>query len=228
MPDTRVSGTASGVIFDLDGTLLDSLGDLAAAMNSILSEVGCTPHPNDAYRSFVGYGVDHLVQTALPEELRADEQLLTRCRALMRERYAGAMTVHTHPYNGIVEVLEELGGRAVPLAVLTNKIDGQTQRLVKHYFTSIPFVAVIGAEAGWPSKPDPASAVFIADRMGLDPADVLFVGDGDTDMQTAVRAAMYPLGCSWGFRTPKQLLDAGAAAIIDHPRQVTEFVAGGR
>ena len=197
-----------GVIFDLDGTLADSLGDIASAMNRTLRAHGLPEHPVSAYRTFVGEGVRKLAERALPpgtEALR--EAFVTAYEA----DYAQHLLDETRLFPAIPEVLDALASSRVPVAVLSNKPDVPTRRLVDALCGRWQFRAVFGERPGVPRKPDPASALALADELGAGPQSVAFVGDTGVDMLTARAASMRPVGVLWGFR-PQEVLGSGAEA----------------
>ncbi|RCK79398.1 MAG: Phosphoglycolate phosphatase [Candidatus Ozemobacter sibiricus] len=212
-----------GVIFDLDGTLLDSLADLADCMNRVLARQGLPIWPRDAYRQFIGDGLRMLVQRALPEDWRHPE-VVDACTAAMNAEYAAHWADQTRPYDGIPEMLDGLAAQGVVLAVFSNKPDEFVAPTVRRFFPEVPFVATVGARAGVPRKPDPTGALQIAAAAGLAPTECLYLGDSGIDMQTAVRAGMLAVGARWGFRDAAELQAHGAAVLIDHPtRLLTDF-----
>ncbi len=211
--DTRVF---RGVVFDLDGTLLDTLTDLADCLNRVLQRHGLPTHPRDAYRMFVGDGLRMLVQRAMPVD-RRDPAGIDALTAAMNAEYAEHWADQTRPYEGIPETLRALAERGLTLAVLSNKPDEFTPPAVRRFFPDIPFAAVRGARPEVPRKPDPTGALRIAAEAGLAPAEFLYLGDSGTDMQTAVRAGMHAVGVLWGFRGADELRANGAAHLLDHP-----------
>jgi phosphoglycolate phosphatase len=215
-----------GVLFDLDGTLLNTLDDLADSMNAVLSARGLPAHPVDAYRHFVGEGASLLVTRALPEEMR-DENTVAAVQAEFLDIYAAGWKVKTRPYDGVPQLLAELAARGVPMAVLSNKPDEATRDCIGHFFPRVPFAAVRGQVPGMPRKPDPAGALLIAKEMHLDPAKILYAGDSSTDMRCAVAAGMFPLGVLWGFRSREELLAHGARALATRPEEIAEFASTG-
>jgi phosphoglycolate phosphatase len=210
-------------LFDLDGTLLDTLDDLADSMNAALAGLGFPTHPVEPYKQFVGDGVEHLAQRALPGEARNEENVLA-CVAAMREQYAERWAAKTRPYDGVVELLSQLRQRGVRTAVLSNKPDDFTVLMVGHYFADAALEVVRGARPGVPKKPHPAGALAVAETMGLDVSEFLYVGDTNTDMQTATSAGMFAVGVTWGFRSAAELQENGADALIDHPSQLLELL----
>ena len=205
------------VIFDLDGTLADSLGDIGGAMNEALAARGLREHPLVAYQQFIGDGVEHLAQRAAPtlDEVHV-KKLVDEYRALYAKRIDSA----TRPYEGISELLDGLVAARLPMAVLSNKRDDFTVELVKRRFSRWPFRAVRGERVDVPRKPDPTAALEIASMLGIPAADCAFVGDTAIDMRTAVAAGMQAVGVLWGFRGREELLDAGAKRLIAHPHEL--------
>lgn len=203
-------------IFDLDGTLADTLADIAAAMNHALAALAMPTHDLEAYRRFVGEGVEQLATRALPtgrQEFRPE--LIERYIA----RYGDVLLDKSRPYDGIPELLDELDKRGVPLAVLSNKPDPSTQRVVAGLFPPGRFASVVGRRADMPRKPDPRGALAIAGAVGIAPAEFAFVGDTAIDMNTAVAAGMFPVGAAWGFR-PEELKPNGARLVAARPADV--------
>jgi phosphoglycolate phosphatase len=204
------------VLFDLDGTLLNTLDDLADSCNAVLAEMGLPVHATDAYRYFVGDGVEMLARRVLPEGRRMEADV----RAFvprMREVYAQRETLKTRPYDGVPELLDELARRGLPFAVLSNKPDESTRSIVGKLLNPWRFAFVRGALPGVPKKPDPAAALEIARTLGIAPDSFLYLGDTGTDMRTATAAGMYPVGALWGFRDKRELVEGGAAVVIEHP-----------
>jgi phosphoglycolate phosphatase len=212
------------VLFDLDGTLLDTLTDLGESMNAALVEVDAPEHPLDAYRRFVGDGMRNLALRALPPGHR-DPHTLERCLAAMARIYQRRCALATRPYNGVSELLAELEHRRVPIAVLSNKPDDLTRHLIARFFGDRRFAAVIGAQPGMRRKPDPQAALEIAERFALPPVRILYLGDTDTDMRTAVAAGMVPVGALWGFRDAEELRASGAQALVAAPADVLPLLA---
>jgi len=196
------------VIFDLDGTLADSLADIAAAMNRTLRAHGFPEHPVSAYRTFVGEGVRKLAERALPS---GTEALRAAFIAAYEADYAQHLLDETRLFPAIPGVLDALASAGVPVAVLSNKPDEPTRRLVDALCSRWQFQAVSGERPGVPRKPDPASALALADALGTRPEAVAFVGDTGVDMLTARAATMRPVGVLWGFR-PQEVLGSGAEA----------------
>ena len=212
------------ILFDLDGTLLDTLEDIAAAANLALERQGLPTHPPEAYRQFIGGGVALLCQRALPAARRADEALIARCVDDFRAAYDLCWNVRTRPFDGIPPLLDALTARGLPLAVLSNKPNDFTRRCADQYLLHWPFPAVLGQRDGVPPKPDPAGALEVATLLNLPARDILYVGDSAVDMETARRAGMRPIGVAWGFRPTAELLASGAEAIIDHPAGLLDLL----
>ena len=208
------------VLFDLDGTLLDTLDDLGDSMNAVLSSRSLATHDREKYKYFVGDGVHNLVLRALPELLRGDDEMVRSCIADMRAEYSRRWKDKTRPYDGITELLDELTRRRVKMAILSNKPHPALTDVVRHYFGGWTFDAAIGARPSVPQKPDPAIALEVGRIAGIAPEDFLYLGDTNTDMQTAVAAGMFPVGALWGFRTAEELRESGARALVAHPRDV--------
>jgi len=219
-----VDSRYAAVCFDLDGTLLDTLADLADSMNAALARHGFPPHPEGEYRFLVGDGVDVLARRCLPEAHRADDAAWEALVAAMREEYARRWRDRTRPYGGVPELLEALVARSLSLAVLSNKQDDFTHAQVAHFFPGVPFASVAGARPGVPKKPDPAPALALAETLGIPPARWLYLGDTDTDMRTALGAGMVACGALWGFRPEAELRAAGAQHLLRHPSELLAFL----
>jgi len=204
------------LIFDLDGTLLDSLEDLADAMNHVLGAAGLPTHAVAAYRYFVGDGIEMLVRRALPEGA-ADDATVARTVAAMGEEYDRRATRKTRPYPGIPELLDALFARGLPVAILSNKPHEATRQVVERLLPRWAFAAVRGARPEVPKKPHPAGALELASHLGVPPQDFLYLGDTGTDMRTARGAGMRAVGVLWGFRPAEELTAAGAEALVAAP-----------
>jgi len=212
-----------GVIFDLDGTLLDTLMDLAEAMNGVLAQRGWRTHPVDAYRRFVGDGMAMLVRRALPDNQRHDPGI-AECVRAMCEEYARTWARTTKPYAGVEELLDRLESRGIPMAVLSNKPHEATREMVLHFFPRVPFHEVVGAKPEKLRKPDSGVALEIAESMRIKPESMLFLGDSSIDMQTAQAAGMIPLGAAWGFRGRDELLAFGAVRVLENPLELMNYL----
>lgn len=210
-------------IFDLDGTLLDTVGDLAAACNRMLALRRLPEHTYDDYCRFVGNGILRLVERALPEELRTPEYVAA-ARADFVRFYLEAIDRHTKPYAGIPELLAEAARRGVRLAVASNKFQQGTEQLVRRFFPAIPFAAVCGQRPDVPLKPDPAVVEEILARTGVSRERVLFVGDSGIDMQTSRAAGVRSVGVTWGFRSREELRQAGADVLVDRAEELLRLL----
>ncbi len=209
----------SGAIFDLDGTLLDTLADIADSMNRVLEDMGFPTHPRDDYRYFVGDGMSQLVKRVLPPGTSHD--LARICREKMMQEYARSWACKTRPYDGIEKMLAFLNDKNLPLAVLSNKPDEFTVRMCRHFFRRFNFAIVRGFVDGIPRKPDPTGAIDIAKKIGLPPERFLYLGDTATDMKCACGAGMIAAGVLWGFRDEDELRRNGASHILRHPMDIT-------
>ena len=207
------------VIFDLDGTLIDSLPDIADAANRIMVVRGYPTHSYDAYRYHIGDGVINLMQRALPEAARTP-QIVAECVEAYRADYAANWAVKTRAYHGVAELLDGLRERGVRMAVLSNKPHVFTVQCVEEFLRGWRFDRVLGAGGAFPNKPDPTAALHIAKEMKLDPSQFAYVGDTATDMQTAVAARMFAAGALWGYRTREELVESGAKVLLGSPGEL--------
>jgi phosphoglycolate phosphatase len=207
---------AKAVLFDLDGTLLDTLEDIANSANSALVRYGLPTHSVDAYRYFIGDGVTMLISRALPDENR-DSDIIAKCVKGFRQDYSRNWNVNTRPYEGVPELLDALAAKHIKMAVLSNKPDDFTKQCVSELLPNHDFEMILGQRDAIPIKPDPVGALQIADRLGITPSRFLYLGDSAIDMKTAVRAGMFPVGALWGFRPLEELREHGAQAVIEHP-----------
>ncbi len=208
------------ILFDLDGTLLDSLASIATAMNEALDSLSLATHPLDAYRHFVGDGVRTLAERVLgPTQLSHTEALLEAYRPRYRARQLEAPL-----YDGVSDMLAAFARRGIPMAVLTNKPDDLAREIVAALLPSSLFAIVRGEHAKGPKKPDPAQALEIAAVMGAAPERCWFVGDTPTDVRTAQNAGMLPIAVLWGFRPREELEASGATVFVSHPRELPELL----
>ena len=210
------------IIFDLDGTLLNTIGDLAACCNYMLSLRGLEQHSYADYCGFVGNGVKRLVERALPEHLRTAEYV-DAAREDFVEYYYEHIDDYTMPYMGIVEMVNELAAKGVKLAVASNKFHSGTVKLVEKFFEGVEFVAVCGNREGFPLKPDPAVLQHIMEQCGAAAEDTYMVGDSGVDMQTALSAGVHAVGVSWGFRSTEELKQCGAEFIANSAAEFMEY-----
>lgn len=211
------------VLFDLDGTLLDTIEDLADSMNVVLKKSGFPEHDVEEYKYFVGNGLRMLAARALPGDMRSDDIIDSAFNALCEE-YNRRWSIKTKPYDGIPELLDSLESKGVKMAILSNKADQFTQAIVKKLLGDWTFQAVIGEGHSIPRKPDPKGAQEIARLMGLDPEEILYLGDSGTDMETATAAGMLPIGAAWGFRSTEELIRYGAVTVIKAPLELLELL----
>lgn len=213
-------------IFDLDGTLLDTLADLASACNTILASRGWPVRPVDSYRLMVGNGFAKLVERALPDGMAAalPAEELAQLMAQGKRTYTEHLMDATLPYEGMVEAVERLAALGCPLGVLSNKPEPMTCRLVEHFFPG-RFAAVHGGRPGMPLKPDPQAVHALMEEMGPNPAGFLYVGDSNVDMMTARNAGLPGIGAAWGFRGEAELAAAGAARIVRHPAELVALAS---
>ena len=211
------------IIFDLDGTLLDTLDDLGNSVNRVLAEKGFPTHILDRYRYFVGYGVHMLIARALPKQKRRKDTIQT-CADEFTKDYSQNWNVKTRLYDGIAEMLDELLKRNLKLSVLSNKPHRFVKQCVDKFLPDWKFEIVLGQRDAVPPKPNPESALEIAEHLKTKPENVLYVGDSGVDMQTAVAAGMFPAGVLWGFRSMKELEDAGAKVLIERPSEMLSLL----
>ena len=211
------------ILFDLDGTLLDTLEDLADAMNAALRALEMPEHPLESYRYFVGRGLRNMVIDVLPPD-RRDEKAITRAMEAMREEYAPRWDAKTRPYDGVPELLEALTERSVTMTILSNKPHTFTRKCVARLLSDWPFALVAGARPDLPIKPDPAGALAVAEQIGVPAERFLYLGDTSTDMQTATGAGMFAVGALWGFRTAEELREHGAAVLLRHPTDLLDLL----
>lgn len=210
-----------GVIFDLDGTLVDSIEDIGESMNRVLEHNHFPIHTMAAYKKMVGSGLLNLAQVALPEEAR-DEKTILDCYEQMVALYEEHCTVKTRPYDGIVPLLDQLKQKNLQLAVFSNKADKLTKKIVAELLPGY-FDIVIGMTTEELKKPNPSRALHIAHQFGVPPQSIAYLGDTGIDMQTAKNAGMFGVGVLWGFRSEEELRSAGAKAILAHPLELLQI-----
>ena len=211
------------IVFDLDGTLINSLEDLADSANHVLELHGFPIHPVDAYRYFVGDGVRKLIERILPAEERTDTRI-EQCKAEFVDYYKIHMEDKTVVYEGITELLKALKTRGLKIAVATNKVHVAVEPLMAKYFPNIRFDSMIGQREGIPVKPAPQIMYDILKETGCQPPDTLHIGDTATDMQLAQNAGVTPVGVLWGYRPLEELQEAGAKFIISRPEELLGLV----
>ncbi len=211
------------VIFDLDGTLLNTLEDLSAAANAALVCCGFATRTREEIQSFLGNGVVKLLMRALPVGQQTPENI-ARIKQSFFIYYGTHLWDYTQPYDGIVALLGQLQHRKIKMAVASNKYQLATERLIKHFFPQVPFYSILGQREGHPIKPHPAVVQDIFTQAKVDPAEVLYVGDSETDMQTAANAKVRACGVLWGFRSREILESYSPTYLISHPQELLRVI----
>lgn len=211
-----------GIIFDLDGTLVNSLEDIADSINKVLQDLNYPTHSYDVFQYFIGSGLRNTVFEALPVSNNNDEQI-DICFERMVKGYSESCTLKTKPYEGIIELLDYLVSKNIKLAVFSNKADELTKKIVKAIFPDY-FSDVVGLSTEALKKPNPFEALAISKKWNLKPEEILFVGDSDIDMQTAVNANMFPVGVTWGYRTEEELKNSGAKVVVNKAPELLEIL----
>jgi phosphoglycolate phosphatase len=212
----------STVIFDLDGTLLNTLDDIADSANTVLRRVGYPTHEVESYKYLVGEGIEKLVRRALGDD-NADDAFVARCVDEMRQEYSQRWSNNTRPYDGVPELLDSLASRRVSMNILSNKPDDFTNEMVDALLPGRTFDIVRGLIPSVPAKPDPTAAFRIAEDRGIGVEECVFVGDSNIDIQTAVAARMLPVGVLWGFRPGEELTAAGAKKLLHNPLELLDL-----
>ena len=212
------------VIFDLDGTLLNTIGDLAASVDYVMRSRNLPEHTDAEYRQMVGGGIKRLVERALPEELAANESYVDECVTQFRRYYVDNIDRHTVPYEGMCELLRDLQRAGVKLAVASNKFQHGTDRLVSKFFGDIDFVAIEGNREGAPLKPDPQIVTGILSRVGIAPERAVMIGDSGIDICTAQAAGIDSIGVAWGFRFAEELFEAGAKRVVSEVDELRGYL----
>lgn len=210
-------------IFDLDGTLLNTIADLATSTNQALEACGFPTHPTDAYPMFVGNGINKLFERALPSEARTEENIL-RIRAHFLPYYDEHNADLSTPYPGIPQLLEHLQHAGIQMAVASNKYQRATEKLIKHYFPNISFVAVFGQREGIPVKPHPQVVEDILALFPVKKEEVIYIGDSGVDMQTALNAGVESIGVTWGFRPREEMLQFSPTHIVDQTEKIEKLL----
>ena len=211
------------VIFDLDGTLLDTIADLAESANHALKQLGYPTRDVEKIRTFVGNGVNKLLFRALPDEEKTEENMM-RMRTHFVPYYDAHNADLSAPYPGIVTLLEELQAKGLRMAVASNKYQEATAKLVKHYFPMIDFVEILGQREGINVKPDPTIVFDILKKAGVSKEETLYVGDSGVDMQTAINAGVDAIGVTWGFRPRTELENFHPMGLIDQAEELLVFL----
>lgn len=213
------------ILFDLDGTLVNTLADLSYSCNCALQKFGLPTHPQEEYRYFVGNGVYKLIERIVPPHERTPE-MLARLKAEFDRNYEENYLRESRPYEGIEEQLGLLREKGVKLGVLSNKAHAFTNRMVKTLFAGNDFTCVFGQREGLPTKPNPQAVLEMMEMARVSPRETCFVGDSGVDMLTGVNSGAYPVGVLWGFRESEELLQAGAKALVPTPEQLAEVCLG--
>lgn len=208
-------------IFDLDGTLLNTIADLGASTNFALSEMGYAEHPLSAYNFMVGNGVRKLMERAQPD---ASSETIDRLLEHFRQHYDEHCTDTTQPYPGVPELLSELSSRGLRLAVATNKYQSAAEKIISHFFPQIKFEAVLGQIPERPVKPDPSVVFSILGMCPTPKRDVIYIGDSAVDIETARRACVESVGVTWGFRPVSELRKACADHVVSNPEEILKFL----
>lgn len=212
-------------IFDLDGTLLNTLNDLADSCNYILEKNHLPVHALDSYKNFVGNGMTQLIEKALPSESKSDLEVIEKIKDEFIEYYTKHSAIKTAPYDGVIEMLKSLSSMNIKLAVASNKFMEGAQALVKKYFSEIKFSSVFGQRTKVPMKPNPQIVYDIMNELGItNKEEIIYVGDTGTDMQTAVNAGITSIGVLWGFRSAEELKKYGAKYIVKRPEEILRLV----
>ena len=211
------------IIFDLDGTLLNTIGDLAVGCDHMLSLRGLPTHTYEQYCSFVGNGILRLAERALPEELRTEEYVKAARKDFV-EYYIDHIDLKTIPYDGMTELVEELRQSGAKLAVASNKFQAGTEKLIRKFFPEVEWVEICGNREGVPLKPDTALVDLILDKAGVERKNCYMVGDSAVDILTAQNAGIHSIGVSWGFRSREELEQAGAEQIADTVEQLKSML----
>lgn len=212
------------VVFDLDGTLIDSLEDLADAVNQALAINGFPPRATRCFKYFIGKGPRVMVSRALPEDGRNDDAVVEKCLEDFNGIYSRAFNVKTTLYDGIPDLLDEISDRGLKKAILTNKPHVFTEKYVEDLLADWSFEVVIGQRDEIPRKPDPSGALRISRELGIESSRMVYVGDSGVDMRTAVGAGMLPVGVLWGFRTGDELRENGAEHLIETPMELLSII----
>ena len=207
------------VIFDLDGTLLDTIDDIAISANTVLKRHGFPIHKTREYKLFVGEGMETLVYKILPREKRS-RSFIKKIIKEIRLEYSKNWNKNTKIYSGILDLLNFLQLKKIKMSVLSNKPDNFTKLMVKHFFPNIKFSFVLGTRTGVPKKPDPTVSLQIAKKLNIKPQDIVYLGDTNTDMKTAKNSGMFAVGALWGFRTKSELIKNGAKLLIKKPMEL--------
>lgn len=216
------------ILWDLDGTLIDTLEDLADAVNHALSLRGLPLHTLAEYRRMVGHGIRNLVTQALPQAFQADDAYIDSALADFKAYYSAHIDVHTRPYPGMQELLNSLASAGVKMAVASNKFQEGTEHLIREFFPSVHFVAILGNRPGYPLKPSPEIVEEVLAAAGVSPSDAILVGDSPTDMRTAANGGIDSLAVSWGYRSEEDFAGHRIVHSVEELRECLTTPPGGR
>lgn len=211
------------VLFDMDGTLLDTLEDLADAGNQTLVKLGFPIHSIADYRFFVGKGAANLAKVILPLE-NQDETMINTCLEMFLKEYDDHWMDNTKPYPGIPQMLDQLTERGIRMSIFSNKPHQLTMNCANAFLSKWSFEEIIGQSEETPRKPDPKGALKIAEKMELPTNAFAYMGDTSIDMKTANAASMYPIGVLWGFRPKEELIEAGAKVLLENPLELFRYI----
>lgn len=209
-------------IFDLDGTLIDSLVDIALCTNIVLEEFNLPTHKIDAYRNFVGGGASVLIKSSVPKN--SSDEIINKVLQRFKVVYDQEQHFNTKPYDGIYELLKQLKNRGIKVGVLSNKPHYFTCKYVEEFFKDLQIEEIHGQKEEIPKKPNPIAAIEIANSFNISCENIFFVGDSDVDMQTAKNAGMIAVGVDWGFRGPDELIEHGADYIVKTPLNILDLL----
>lgn len=212
-----------GVIFDLDGTLVNTLEDIADTMNAVLRANAMPEHPTEKYKFLVGEGIFNLTKRVMPENRWSEENASSFVQEF-RTLYDITWHDKSVPYDGIVPLLQKLHESGIKIGVLSNKPDQFVQKIVGWFFPNIPFTSIYGEVKDVPAKPDPSLAIRIAESMKLSTKEIAMIGDSGIDVQTGINAGMIPIGVSWGFRPVEELISSGASFVVDTPEEIHSII----
>lgn len=212
-----------GVIFDLDGTLLDTVDDIGFYINLILKRYSYPLFPADKVKSILGRGLKYAIEQALPSDERKDEAYLSKLTAELIEEYGKAPVIDTVPYPGIPELIEELEKKGIAMGIVSNKAHSVTVKMIDEIFGPERFKVVLGSKEDLPRKPDPAGALITAEKLGCSKEEIFYIGDTEIDRRTAAAAGFFDVSVLWGFRSEKELRDAGARFFVASPEEVLKF-----
>ncbi len=210
------------LIFDLDGTLLDTITDIATSINKVLDKYHFPTHSLDTYKYFVGNGFEKLTRRAIPENVKGEE--FENISKEMKDNYRNNCKEQTQPYEGIIDLLKILNDKKIKIAVLSNKPHEFVKPTIESYFPDIHFEMLLGARPNIPVKPAPDGVYDIIKELGCKKENSLFIGDTSVDIQTGVSAGVDTIGVLWGFRKKEELIEAGAKHIVDKPLQILNFI----